>query len=182
MQGMIRAASIAAAGLALAASTMHAQVGSGAPPSSLVKVAYVRTQLLLQAAPGKAQMDSILTRENALYEGELSKLRAVIDSIQQDLVKNDKLTQDQKNAKGKLLMEKQQAFSDKQAELTQKFNAKQAELAAPIQEAMLKVLDDIRVEDGYTFILSGDGVVAADKNLDITEKVLARLRTLAAKT
>jgi len=47
-----------------------------------------------------------------------------------------------------------------------------------------KVLEDIRAEDGYALILSSEPgsspILAADKNLDITERVVARLRTVAA--
>jgi len=47
-----------------------------------------------------------------------------------------------------------------------------------------KVLEDIRVEDGYSMILSNEPgaspILVADKNLDITERVVARLRTVQA--
>jgi outer membrane protein len=47
-----------------------------------------------------------------------------------------------------------------------------------------KVLEDIRVEDGYAMILSSEPgqspILVADKNLDITERVVARLKTLSA--
>jgi hypothetical protein len=51
-------------------------------------------------------------------------------------------------------------------------------------ETVRKVLEDIRAEDGYALILSSEPgsspILAADKNLDITERVVARLRTVAA--
>ena len=60
----------------------------------------------------------------------------------------------------------------------------QAELIQPIFDRINKVLGDIRVEDGYTAILDvnpGNGagtVVALDKNLDITDRVIARVKAL----
>jgi outer membrane protein len=43
-----------------------------------------------------------------------------------------------------------------------------------------KVLDEIRQEEGYAFILDAGSeagvIVAADRNLDITEKVISRLK------
>jgi hypothetical protein len=46
------------------------------------------------------------------------------------------------------------------------------------------VLETIRNEEGYTFIFDVDAegglIVAADKNLDITERVISRLRPLPA--
>lgn len=54
---------------------------------------------------------------------------------------------------------------------------------APIMESVRKVLEDIRVEDGYAMIFSSEPgqspILVADKNLDITERVVARLRTLS---
>jgi outer membrane protein len=50
----------------------------------------------------------------------------------------------------------------------------------PIMDQIRKVLDDIRQEDGYAFILDAGSdagvIVAADRNLDITEKVITRLK------
>jgi len=44
------------------------------------------------------------------------------------------------------------------------------------------VLDDIRSEDGYAMIMTGDPqlILSYDKNLDITDRVVARLKTIAA--
>ncbi len=57
---------------------------------------------------------------------------------------------------------------------------RQMELVKPIMDQIRKVLDDIRQEDGYAFILDAGSeagvIVAADRNLDITEKVIARLK------
>ena len=51
-------------------------------------------------------------------------------------------------------------------------------------ESVRKVLEDIRQEDGYAMIFSSEPgaspILAADKNLDITDRVVARLRTLSA--
>ena len=57
---------------------------------------------------------------------------------------------------------------------------------APITDLVKKVLDDIRVEDGYAMILDNAPgasiIVSADKNLDITDRVVSRLKaTPAAK-
>ena len=72
----------------------------------------------------------------------------------------------------------------RQTELEQTATRRQNELMAPIMEQVRKVLEDIRAEDGYSVILSSEPgsspILAADKNLDITDRVVARLRTIAA--
>ena len=60
---------------------------------------------------------------------------------------------------------------------------RQSELMAPIMESVRKVLEDIRAEDGYAMIFSSEPgaspILAADKNLDITDRVVSRLRATA---
>ena len=54
----------------------------------------------------------------------------------------------------------------------------------PTPKEIRKVLDDIRNEEGYAFILDAGSdagvIVAADRNLDITEKVISRLKPVTA--
>ena len=58
------------------------------------------------------------------------------------------------------------------------------ELMAPIMDGIRKVLDDVRMDGGYAFIFdvaAGSFIVSADKNLDITERVLSKMRLAAPK-
>jgi hypothetical protein len=55
----------------------------------------------------------------------------------------------------------------------------------PILDRVKGAIEDVRVEGGYSFILNADegsSIVAMDKNLDLTEKVLAKLRSGGAAT
>jgi outer membrane protein len=50
-------------------------------------------------------------------------------------------------------------------------------------EIVRAAIEEIRTEGGYAMIFSGDQnspIVAADKNLDLTDRVVARLKTKAA--
>jgi outer membrane protein len=57
---------------------------------------------------------------------------------------------------------------------------KQNEVMKPLQNKMFKVLEEIAKEDGYDYIFDRSGEVllmyASDK-LDLTEKVIARMKT-----
>jgi outer membrane protein len=61
---------------------------------------------------------------------------------------------------------------------------RQAELMQPILDLVNKVLSEVRTEDGYAAILdisSNNGLlVAYDKNLDITDRVLPKVRSRPA--
>ena len=57
----------------------------------------------------------------------------------------------------------------------------------PIMEQIQRIIDEIRSEEGYAMIFdvgaTSGGVVAADRNLDITPRVIARLKAAGvAKT
>jgi outer membrane protein len=61
--------------------------------------------------------------------------------------------------------------------------ARQAQLVKPIMERVQAVIETIRAEDNYAVILDVGAqvsvVVAADKRLDLTDRVLARLKSAA---
>src|SRR6185437_4217069 len=92
------------------------------------------------------------------------------------------LTAAQKETRQKAMRDLQGALQEKQQQLSQQAQQRQNELMAPIMEQVKKVLDDIRTEDGYSMIITGDPnlILSYDKNLDITDRVVARLRTVAS--
>ena len=78
------------------------------------------------------------------------------------------------------IRKKQEDYQTRAGALDQQMQQRQVELVKPIMEQIRKVLDDIRQEDGYAFIFDAGSdagvIVAADQNLDITEKVISRLK------
>jgi outer membrane protein len=82
------------------------------------------------------------------------------------------------------IRKKQDDYQKRAGDLDQQMQQRQMELVKPIMDQIRKVLDDIRAEDGYAFILDAGSeagvIVAADRNLDITEKVISRLKPIAA--
>lgn len=176
MRLISRVAPLALALVAGAAGTAHAQ-------SAGSKIAYVNTEALLAAAPGRAEAESTFQKETEGYRAQLQKLS---DSIQTMITSYQKaeptLTQAQKDARAKSIRALQEQAQSTQQDLQQKAAQRENELMAPIMERVKKVLDDIRQEDGYALIIAGDPslILSADKNLDITDRVVARLKTVGA--
>jgi outer membrane protein len=154
--------------------------------SQATKIAFVNTQALMEAAPGRAAADSALQRLGDSFKAQVQKMQDSIQTLYTNYTKKEAtLTQAQKDAQQKAIQGLETELQAKNLQLQQQFAAKQQELYAPIQEAVKKVIEDIRTEDGYAIILANDpggasAIVAADKNLDITERMLARLRTIKA--
>ena len=177
----MRSSLVAMLGVALvitAAGPVEAQQAS-------MRLAYVNPQALFAAAPGRVAAESLFRKETESYRTELSRmndaLNAMISAYQKD---EARLTPADKERRQRAIAAKEDSLRGREQELQQQAGQRQNELMAPIMESVRKVLEDIRMEDGYAMILSSEPgsspILAADKNLDITERVVARLRTLAA--
>jgi outer membrane protein len=172
MRSIVRATSLALV-LTVVASAAQAQSG--------VKVAYINSQALMDAAPGRAEAEAQLQKMGEGFRAQLKKLQ---DSAQARLTAYQKEEPKASPAAKEKAQKELQALEDtlqsKQQTFQQQYQAKQNELLAPITDLVKKVIDDIRREDGYAMILDNapgaSVIVSADKNLDITDRVVSRLR------
>jgi outer membrane protein len=161
--------------------------GAASAQGTTIKIAFVNSQALMEAAPGRAQATELLNKEGQGYQVQLQKMQDSINGLYASYQKAEPtLSATQKEAKQKTIRDLETVFQGKQLEFQKAFDDRTKEVMAPITDQVKKVIDDIRVEDGYAIILDnapGAGnIVAADKNLDITDRVVSRLRaTPAAK-
>ena len=180
MRFFVRAASVSLAALPLFLSsrTAHAQ-----QPSATFKIAFVNTAMLLDNAPGRVEAESLFAKETRGYSDQLRKMNDSVNTMIAAYQKAEPtLSAAQKDTRTKSIRSLQQQLEEKNQQLQQQAQQRQNELMAPIMERVKKVLDDIRTEDGYAMIITGDPnlILSYDKNLDVTDRVVARLRTLAA--
>jgi outer membrane protein len=174
MRAFFRAAPVA---LALVA------VLSG-PAAAQQKIAYIQSSVLLDQAPGRASAESLFTRESIPVQGQIKRMS---DSLQAMVAAFEKraptLTAAQRDAQGKEIQGKEASYQARARDLEGKQNQRQNELVAPILDRIKIAIEDVRVEGGYSFIFNGDGqgspLVAFDRNLNVTDRVLAKLRTSA---
>jgi outer membrane protein len=181
MRSTLRATTIA---LVLSVVGSVAQAQGGAAPT---KIAFINSQALMEVAPGRVQAESLLAKTGQGFRATLEKLQDSAQTMLTNYQKEEpKLTATQKENRQKAIRAIEDTLQAKQQAFQQQFNARQAELMAPITDLVKKVIDDIRVEDGYAMILDNapgaSVIVSADKNLDITDRVVSRLKaTPAAK-
>jgi outer membrane protein len=157
---------------------------AGAQSAAPLKIGYVNTQALMEAAPGRAQAESLLKKEGDSYQALLQKMQ---DSLNTMLTKYQKDEPTLSAAAKKKAQDNMQGLETeiqgKNLQLQQQFQNRQNEVMAPIQDVVRKVLEDIRVEDGFAMILDKTPgqtpIIVADKNLDITDRVVSRLRATA---
>jgi outer membrane protein len=148
-----------------------------------IKLAYVNSQQILQQAPGRAEAEATYEREAGSYRQQVQRmgdsLNTLIQAYDKDVVT---LSPAAKDTRQKAIRDKEAEYQRRAQELEQRMGARQQELVQPIMDRVQQALNDIRTEEGYTMIFdvasATPAIVSADKNLDITDKVLARLRTM----
>ncbi len=178
-RGLVAARVMAVGVVALGANAavVNAQAATGA------KIAYIRSHEVLAAAPGA-------TDAQAAFNKELERVQATektwSDSLQgliTDYGKQEStLSATDKDARKKAIQEHQQDWSKRDQELQQQLQQKRNQLIQPIMDQINRVIEDVRSQDGYTMIFDaqadGAAIVAADKNLDLTDRVISKLKSM----
>jgi outer membrane protein len=148
---------------------------------SPVKIGYIKSQTILANAPGRAAAESQFEKEMATYRAQVQRMGDSLNVLIADYNKQEvTLSPQAKETRQKDIRAKEEEYQRRTQELQQQVRQREAELVRPIMEQINKVLDELRAEEGYSMIFDAENsagvVVAADKNLDLTDKVLARLR------
>ena len=165
------------ASLLMPAASAFAQTGS---PCLNGRVALVNAQRILASIPAYVQAEGLLAKELEAYKAELAKQQGAFDSAR--VAYSEKaalLTATQKAAEVKKLQEQNDNLQKRAADLDAKVSQRQAELLQPIQMRVQEVLDGTRAELNCAIIFdvsAGTGIASADKSLDLTDRVIDRLK------
>jgi outer membrane protein len=181
MHLLIRAAVGALAFSSVTASIAAAQAAQRAP-SAPQRIGYVNSQKIIAQAPGRAEAESQFKREMDAYKLEVKSLGDSLNTMVAEYNKAEStLSPAAKEGKQKEIRGKESAYQARVRQLEQKAQQREAELVRPIMEQINKTIEQVRAEEGYAMILdagsSAGVVVAADSSLDLTDKVIARLKT-----
>lgn len=176
---MIRFASLGLASLGALIMLPTAAVAQAAPPPS--RFAYVDSRSILQRAPGSQAIQAQIAKEREGAQVSVSRMQDSLRTMYDAYLKEQPtLSQAQRDEREKVLQAKNSEFDQRVSQLDQEMQQRQFELIQPMMTQIREVLDNIRNEEGYLFIFdigNDPGViVAADKNLDITDRVVARLK------
>lgn len=174
MSKWMHSALFAAATLALAPS-----VFAQAP----AKLGYINSQKILAEAPGRADAEATYNREMATAREQLQRmddsLKGMVATYEKDAPALDSARRD---VRGKTIRDTEAKFSQRAAELNGQMQQRQADLARPLMDQVSHVLDEVRTQGGFAMIFDvgaqGSALVSADKSLDLTDTVLARLKVL----
>ena len=179
MRVLIRACTIALA-TSLIVGTAGAQAAQSPPAPA--KIGYINSALLLQQAPGRAEAEAQFDREVGVYRQQIQRmddsLRTLMAAFDREAPKLDSATRE---ARRTSIGQREVEYQNRARGLDSTMQARQAQLVKPIMERVQQVIEAIRAEDSYSVILDVGAqvsvVVAADKRLDLTDRVLARLKS-----
>jgi outer membrane protein len=150
------------------------------------KFAYITSSVLLEQAPGRAEAEAQFDKETAGYRDQIKRMSDSLNAMVAAFEKRQaSLTAAVRDAQGKEIQAKEASYQTRTNELQQKAQQRQGELVQPILDKIKLAIEDIRVEGGYSFIFNADqgsAIVALDKNLNVTDRVLAKLRNGAGST
>lgn len=154
-------------------------------PTGALKIAYLNSNQVLEGAPGRTEALAQFEKETQPMRTQMQRMS---DSLQAMIANYQKaapqLTPAIRAEKEGTIQGRQQEYQQRAQEMQQAAQARQETLMAPIMEQVNKVIQDVRAEDGYAFIFDSGAqvpfIVSADKNLDITARIIDRLKSMGA--
>jgi outer membrane protein len=179
MRALCRATPLALAVSAALVSSVSAQ--APAAPAGQARIAYINSQQILAQAPGRAEAEAQFEREMNGYRQAVQRMGDSLNTMIAEYNRQEvSLSPAAKETRQKAIREKEDQYQKKTQDLQQQAQQRQVELVQPIMEQINKIIGEIRAQEGYAMIFdagsSAGVVVAADTTLNLTSKVIARLK------
>lgn len=154
-------------------------------PLSAQKVGYVDSRKILQEMPARAAAEA---RMRAGLEVLSARQKKMVDSLNFLMASFERdsasLSQTDKVARFTAMQTYDAQYRDTLQVLEEAAQASQAEAMQPLFDQIKLALDDVRQAEGYAMIFDIGGqsnpIVSMDRNLDLSDRVLARIRAMPA--
>jgi outer membrane protein len=141
-----------------------------------VKIGVVSVERILTEAPQVDAVNTSMLERFGPQRDELKKLEKDITKMQENYKRNELvMTEDKLNDLKKEIIAKIQMLKQQEALLTQEVGTVRNQELAVLQQQVRGIIDDIAKKGKYSLVLS-EGVAYADEKLDITDKVLDRMK------
>ena len=145
-------------------------------------IVFLDSERLRQEAPSlqaaREQLQQELSALEAQADSALAPMQAEFQAAAQEFQQQQgMMTAERRQQRQQALASMQQELQQAGAQWEQRAAAIQNRVLGPALERINQVIDQIRQDNGYLYVLdvAAGGVVAADPSLDITPEVLRRL-------
>ena len=164
---------------------LSAVVVAAGTAGAQAKIGYVNTQAVIAQTPGRATAEAEFNKRFAPLNSEAQKMDSTWKAMLATFARDSTLQPAQREAKAQELQQRQTQYQSRMQAIEDSAAALRQRLMQPIMQQLEKALEDVRQEGGYALIfdVGQQGVspiVAADTTLDITARVIAKIKTMPA--
>lgn len=146
------------------------------------RIGYLNTQRLLQEAPGTAEVQARIRTELAPFDQQLRTLEDSLRTLQQQFSQEALgLSEQAREQRQQQYQQRAQALQQQATQVQQNAAQKQNELLGPVMQRIEQAISAVRQEGGFAILFDAatDAIVSADTTLDVTQRVLDRLKQQA---
>lgn len=148
------------------------------------KIGYIDSRKVLQEMPGRVQVE---TRMRVNLEALGARQKRMVDSLNVLMASFQRdsatLQQAEKVARFNAMQIFDGQYQDTLQALEEEAQSQQAEAMQPLFDQIRVALEDLRQAEGYAMIFDignqANAIVAMDRNLDVSDRVLLRIRATA---
>ncbi len=159
------------AGLVLAVGMLAAQAAAAE-----VKVGFVDVRKVMELAPQSEEARNSIEKEFAPRDRELLQQQKEVRSLEDRLVKNAAvLSEVERQRKETDIRASKRELRRAQDEFREDLNLRRSQELSKIQQTAREVIQKFAKAEKYDLVVS-EGVIFAGKRVDITNKILERLR------
>lgn len=173
-----RAGAPALAALLLAFSVSHLP----AQAAQNTRIGFVNSQRILAEAPGAAEAQRTFEQEMTRFGEEVDAMERDLERLRGELERQSAtLSATARQQRQQDLQQRFATFQQRVGELETTAQRRRAELVEPVMRRISDAIEEVRREGSFALIFdtATGAVIAADPGLDLTDRVLARLRRAA---
>jgi outer membrane protein len=153
--------------------------------SAQAKLGYVNTQAVLATSPGRTTAETEFNRRMAPLNAEVQKMDSTLKAMFAAFTRDTTSPMPQREAKAQEIQAQQQQFQQRVAAIEDTAAALRQRLMQPLMQQLEAALEAVRNEGGYAMLFDvgqGASIVAADTTLDVTQRVIDKLKAMPAPT
>lgn len=151
------------------------------------KFGYVDSQRILRESPGAEDIQQQLQQAMQGFDSQAKALQDSLNKIVTDFQRRSAmLSEEARQQEEQQIVATRDSLSRQLAQIQQQAQQKENELLQPFLKQIQDVIDQVRVEEGYTMIFDrgspGSPLISADPALDLTNQVISRLQAAGPPT
>lgn len=156
----------------------------GAPLSAQTaptKIGYIDTRRVLQEAPGAQEARQTLEREMQGFQNQMKVMEDSLQALMTDYQqKSSMMTADARQQREQEIVAKRAGWEQRAGQLQQQAAQRQQQIMEPIMQRVEDVISQVRQAEGYAIVFdaASEVIISADPALDLTAKVIERLKAV----